>query len=99
MQFIMLTGMKALTVATDANIQPEILQGSLWSPARSLAQARALVNDSPESVRIRANARSLVEDIIHQSIDPWQNLNDVIVVALANGLGTNSLPIIQAAIA
>jgi hypothetical protein len=99
MKFITITGDNALTVATDANIQPEILYGSLWAPARSLAQARSIVKDSPECVRLRGTPRSLVENILHQSIEPDQDVGDVIRAALLNGLGLHSLPIIQAAIA
>jgi hypothetical protein len=81
--FITLTGLDAMRVAVDANLAPEVLLGVQWTPARSLAQARAMAGDDPNTVRLRGDPRILLENILRQPILPGADLMAVVQAALA----------------
>lgn len=89
-------GLQALTIANDANLQPELLVSGIWTPARSLVQARSMACADPTTVRLTSDPRVLLENILKRSINPGDDLLGIVQAALAAGLYTHSLPLIQA---
>lgn len=95
--FISFSGLDALVVASDANLQPELLTGVQWLPARSLVQARAMACDDPNSVRLRADPRILLENILHRAIEPDTDLMALVQASMDGGAPVPpSFPLIQA---
>lgn len=93
--FITIFGMDALSVAQDANLQPEVLVGSVWRLAKSFAEARALLATEPNLVRLRGDLRVLLENILKTAVLPGESLPAIMTTALTHGLGLTSIPIIQ----
>lgn len=96
--FISFSGLDALVVASDANLQPEILDGVQWAPARSLARARAIACDDPNAVRLRGDPRILLENILRRAILPGTDLMVLVQASLDGGVAPapTSLFLIQA---
>lgn len=79
------TGMDAMTLAQAGNRQPELLDPATgkWSTA-SAWRLRPIASREPESVRLRAGARALAEDIAgHALPDTGQPLSALIAHAAA----------------
>lgn len=97
MKLITLFGDNALLVAREANVQVEVLDRSMWILAPSFASARARIASEPNSVRLKASPKALVENILHLGIATDDGTADTIKEALKNGLHLSALTAIQVA--
>lgn len=63
---IRLSGQEALDVGLASNRQPELLIGDppVWRAAHGLPQANRMLREDPQFIRLIANPRCLVEDIL-----------------------------------
>lgn len=75
MKILTLTGQDALTMSRAANRQAEVLDGTQWRTASGLPEAARYANVDPGLVRLRADARVLLEDILKVSVQPGADLN------------------------
>lgn len=86
MKVLTLTGQDALTISRAANRQAEVLDGAQWRTASGLPEATRYARVDPALVRLRADARVLVEDILKVAVQPGADLNAPIQRARFNTL-------------
>ena len=79
---ITLTGDDAVAVGLAANRQPEVLRGTSWKHASSISEARRASRVEPASVRLRASARNLIEDVTKKALPVDADLGSAINDAL-----------------
>lgn len=77
-------GQDALTLGAACHRQPEVLAGTHWHTASGLPEANRAALLDPQTVRLKAPTRVLVEDILKSSIQPGSDLGGAITMARSN---------------
>lgn len=90
--FLSLSGSNAITVSLAANRQCEIhYPNGQWKTSSGQQEAMRAFRESPELVRLRADARVLLEDITGATISPTAD-----ITVAAGAIDTTSLNVQQA---